>query len=177
METLPESIGGVSRREPKGAKGGISRKPNESFYEIPDERTTQHSLLLLLRVKQEDGRPMSVGTHSEHCVSQQILQWTGVTPKRVIRVNLFDTVVKVDAEVLIVAVAQQLHLIHIWEEIPVNISCMMGKKEYIMDMVHYSSEIIEQRGEVEKEIQCAWLEAHEQRETLSHLMDCVNQQA
>ena len=38
-----------------------------------------------------------------------------------------------------------------------------------------SSEMIEQKGEAEKEIQCARLEAHEQRETLSHLVDCVNQ--
>ena len=96
-----------------------------------------------------------MGTHSEHCVSQQILQWTGVTPEHVIRVNPFDTVVEVAAEVLIVAVAQQLHLIHEWEEIPVNVSCIMGKKEYIMDVVRHSSEMIKQRGEAEKEIQCA----------------------
>ena len=51
METPPESEGDVSRGEPKGAEGDISRNPNKSFYEIPDERTTQHSLLLLLRVK------------------------------------------------------------------------------------------------------------------------------
>ena len=107
METLPESEGGVSRGELKGAKGGIPRDTNESFYEIPDERTTRHSLLLLLRVKQEDGRPMPVGTHSERCVSQQILRWTGVTG-----VNPFDTVMEVAADVPIVAVAQQLHLVH-----------------------------------------------------------------
>ena len=40
METLPESEGGVSRGEPKGTEGGISRNPNKSFYEISDERTT-----------------------------------------------------------------------------------------------------------------------------------------
>ena len=117
-----------------------------------------------------------MGTHSECCVSQQILQWTGITPECVIGVNPFDTVVEVAAEVLIVAVVQHLHLICKWEEIPINISCMMGKKEYIMDMVHCSSEMIEQRGEAEKEIQHARLEARKQKETLSHLVDCVNQQ-
>ena len=34
METPPESEGGVSRGEPRGAEGGTSRNPNESFYEI-----------------------------------------------------------------------------------------------------------------------------------------------
>ena len=86
-------------------------------------------------------------------MSQQILQRTGITPECMIRVNPFDTVVEVVAEVLIVAGAQQLHLICEWEEIPVNVSCMMGKKEYIMDVLHHSSEMIEQKGETEKEIQ------------------------
>ena len=86
---------------------------------------------------------MPVGTHSERCASQQILQWTGVTPECVIRVNRFDTVVEVAADVPIVAVAQQLHLVREWEEIPMNVSCMIGKKEYIMDMVRQSSEVIE----------------------------------
>ena len=81
METPPESEGGISKGELKGAEGGIPRDTNESFYEIPDERTTQHSLLLLLRVEQEDGRPMPVGTHTEWCVSQKILQWMGITPE------------------------------------------------------------------------------------------------
>ena len=72
-----------------------------------------------------------------------------------IRVHPFDTMVEVAVEVLIVAVAQQLHLVCEWEEIPMNVSCMMGKKEYIMDMVCHSSEMIKQRGEAEKEIQCA----------------------
>ena len=81
METPPESEGGVPRGKLKGAEGGIPKDTNKSFYEIPDERTTQHSLLLLLRVEQEDGRPMPVGTHTEQCVSQKILQWTGITPE------------------------------------------------------------------------------------------------
>ena len=54
---------------------------------------------------------------------------------------------------------------------------MMGKKEYIMDLVRHSSEMIEQRGETEKEIQHTHIEAQEQRETLTHLVDRVNQQA
>ena len=177
METPPESEGGVSRGEPKGAKRSIPRDTNESFYEIPDERTTRHSLLLLLRVEQEDGRPMPVGTHTERCISQKILQRTGITHERVIRANLFDTVVEVAAEVPIVAVAQQLHLIHEWEEILVNVSCIMGKREYIMDVVCRSSEMIEQRGETEKEIQHTCVEAQEQKETSTHLVDRVNQQA
>ena len=84
---------------------------------------------------------------------------------------------EVAAEVPIVTVAQQLHLIREWEEIPVNVSCIMGKMEYIMDVVHRFSKMIEQRGETEREIQHTCMEAREQKETLTHLVDCVNQQA
>ena len=59
--------------------------------------------------------------------------------------------VEVAAEVPIVVVAQQLHLIRKWEEILVNVSCIMGKREYIMDVVCCSSEMIEQRGERERD--------------------------
>ena len=51
METPSESEGGISKGEMKGAEGDIPRDTNESFYEILDERTTRHSLLLLLRVE------------------------------------------------------------------------------------------------------------------------------
>ena len=97
---------------------------------------------------------MPVGTHTERCVSQKILQWMGITPGRVVRANLFNTVVEVATEVPIVVVAQQLHLIREWEEILVNVSCMMGKKEYIMDVVRHSSEVIKQRGETEGDSMC-----------------------
>ena len=81
--------------------------------------------------------------------------YSGLTPEHVIRVHRFDTVVEVAVEVPIVAVTQQLHLVCKWEKIPMNVSCMMGKKEYIMDVVCYSLEMIKQRGEAEKELQRA----------------------
>ena len=46
-----------------------------------------------------------------------------------------------------------------------------------MEVVHCSSEMIKQKGETEKEIQHGCIEAQEQRETLTHLVDRVNQQA
>ena len=73
-----------------------------------------------------------MGTHSERCVNLQILQWTGITPACIICMNPFDMVVEFAADIPIVAVAQQLHMIHTWEEIPVVVSCIMGKPR-----IHY----------------------------------------
>ena len=90
MDTMPSSEGGASRGESSGAVGGASQG-NESFHEIPEERIPRHELLLLLRIEQENGRPLPMGTHSKHCVNLQIVQWTGITAVRTIRMNPFDT--------------------------------------------------------------------------------------
>ena len=67
--------------------------------------------------------------------------------------NLYDTVVEVVAEIPIVAMAQHRHMIQKWEEVPVSVLYIMGKKENIMDVVHYRSETIKQRGEAERDIE------------------------
>ena len=64
------SEGGISRGEGTGAGGGPSNV-NESLHEIPEP--SRHELLLLLRVEQEDGRPLPVGTYTERCVNLQIV--------------------------------------------------------------------------------------------------------
>ena len=162
------SEGGISRGEGTGAGGGPSNV-NESLHKIPEP--SRHELLLLLRVEQEDGRPLPVGTYTERCVNLQIVHWTGIHPICSTRINPLDTVVEFAAEVPIVAVAQQLHMIREWEEVPVTVSCIMGRREYIMDVCRQKSMLIEQRGEAEKEIEKTKTETRQQKETLSQLVD------
>ena len=176
MDTSPNSEGEVSKGESRGARG-VEERLNDSFHEIPEEGTPRHELLLLLRVEQENGKPLLVGTHSERCVNLQIVQGTGITPVHIVRINPFDTVVEFAADVPIVAVAQQLHMMRTWEEVPVVISCIIGKREYIMDVCHQKSILVEQHGEAEKKIEQTRMESKRQQETLSQLVDRVNQQA
>ena len=143
METPPTSEGGASRGEVSGTGGGTTNA-NESFHEIPEP--PRHELLLLLRVEQSDGSPLPVGTYTDRCVNLQVLQWTGITPVRTTRINPLDTVVEFVADTPIVAVAQQLHMIREWEEIPVTVSCIMGRREYIMEVCRQKSILIEQTG-------------------------------
>ena len=111
METPPESEGGVWKGESNEAVGGEPRTPNDSFYEIPAGHPTLHELLLLVRVEQDDGRALLVGTHTKCCVQAIIIQRTGVTPERLVHVNPYDTVMELAADVQIVAMSQQLHSI------------------------------------------------------------------
>ena len=150
METPPNSEGAASRGEVSGTGGGTTNV-NESFHKIPEP--PRHELLLLLRVEQLDRRPLPVGTYTDCCVNLQILQWTGLIPAHTTHINPLDTVVEFAADVLIVAVAQQLHMIQEWEEVPVTVSCIMGRRDYIMEVCRQKSILIEQRVEAEKEIE------------------------
>ena len=172
MDTPPNSGGRVSR----GTRG-IGEHLDDSFHDIPEDETPIHELLLLLRVEQENGKPLPVGTHSERCVNLQIVQKTDIAPARIKRMNSYDTMVEFAADVPIVAVAQQLHMIRTWEEIPVVISSIMGKKEYILDVCRQRAILEEQHGETEKEMEQSKIESEKQQEVLNQLMDRVNQQA
>ena len=81
-----------------------------------------NELHLLMRVERDDGCPLPVGTYSEWCVFHKINRVTGVTPERVRRINVFDTVIVVAAD--ITAVARALHGVHDWEDQSVRISCI-----------------------------------------------------
>ena len=161
----------------QGVQGELFQEHNESFQEIPEEPVPHHELLLLIRIEQKDGRPLPVGTYSEHCVHLKLAQWTGVTVERVTRMNPYDTIIEVAASASVVAIAQQLHSIREWEEIPVVVACIMGKKSYIVDVCHQRTAMIEQRREAERELERTREETREQRASLAQLIDRVNQQA
>ena len=139
METPPPSVSGAS-----GSAGGTFPGNHDSFQEIPEEPVQCHELLLLVRIEQEDGRPLPVGTYFECCVHVKLAQWTGVTAERITRMNAYDTIIEVVASVSVVAIAQQLHAVREWEDIPVVVSCIMGKKNYIIDVCCQRTPMIEQ---------------------------------
>ena len=126
---------------------------------------------MLIRIEQEDGRPLPVGTYSERCVHLKLAQWTGVTAECVTRMNPYDTIIEVAASVSVVTIAQQLHSIREWEEIPVVVACIMGKKSYIVDVCRQRTAMIEQREEAERELERTREETREQRASLAQLID------
>ena len=134
--------------EPQGAEG-------ESFDSFPESVNNQsvndpplHELHLLLRVERDDGGPLPVGAYSERCVFHKVNRVTGVSPERVRRVNVFDTVIVVAADVSIMAIARALHGVHDWEDHSVRISCIMGTASYIDEVCRQRNVILEQQEEL-----------------------------
>ena len=122
----------------------------------------------------EDGRPLPVGSFTERSGARKVYNLTGVAVERVTMVTPMDALLKFAPGTLVVTIAQALHQISEWEEIPVWVTCLMGSKHYIMQLCRDRAENEEQKRVLEAEAE----KMHaEQQEKLSKLIDKVNDQA
>ena len=76
-----------------------------------------------------------------------------------------------------VTIAQALHQIDEWEDIPVWVTCLMGSEHYIMQLCRERSENEEQKRVWEAEAEKMREDQQEQKDKLSVLIDKVNDQA
>ena len=82
----------------------------------------------------EDGRPLPVGSFTERSVARRVYNSTGVVVERVTMVTPTDALIEFAPGTLVVTIAQELHQINEWEDIPVWVTCLMGNKNYIMQL-------------------------------------------
>ena len=131
---------------------GVKEESFDSFPEPTNHLQTGEAplneLRLLMHIEREDSHPLPVGTYTERCVYQKLEQLTGVTPERVRRINIFDTIVEVNADDSVVALVQALQQVRNWEDNPVRIGCILGSSTYITDVCRQRNIIIEQQAEL-----------------------------
>ena len=106
-------------------------------------------------MEREGSRPLPVDTYSERCVCQKVEKLTGVTPERIHRVNVLDTVIEFAANVSVLAIAQALHSVRSWEDNPIQISCILGRSPHITEICRQRNISIEQQSELHQ-----WKEQH-----------------
>ena len=87
-----------------------------------------------------------------------------------------DALIEFTPGMLVVAIAQVLHQINKWEDIPVWVTCLMGSKNYIMQLCRETRNE-EQKRVWEVEAEKMREDQQEQQEKLSELIDKVNDQA
>ena len=90
------------------------------------------ALTILVKMLREDGRPLLVGSFTERSVARRVYNSIGVVVERVTMVT--DALIEFAPGTLVVAIAQELHQIKEWEDIPVWVTCLMGNKNYIMQL-------------------------------------------
>ena len=125
----------------------------------------------------EDGRPLPVGSFTERSVARRVYSSTGVAVEWVTMITPTDELIESAPGMLVVAIAQVLHQINEWEDIPVWVTCLMGSKNYIMQLCRERAENEEQKRVWEAEAEKMREDQQEQQEKLSELIDKVNDQA
>ena len=135
------------------------------------------ALTILFKMLREDGRPLPVGSFTERSVARRVYNSTGVAVERVTMVTPTDALIEFAPGTLVVAIAQELHQINEWEDIPVWVTCLMGSKNYIMQLCRERAENEEQKRVCEAEAERMREDQQEQQEKLSELIDKVNDQA
>ena len=138
---------------------------------------TTPALTILFKMLREDGRPLPVGSFTERSVARRVYNSTGVAVEWVTMITPTNTLIEFTPGMLVVAIAQVLHQINEWEDIPVWVTYLMGSKNYIMQLCRERAENEEQKRVWEVEAEKMREDQQEQQEKLSELIDKVNDQA
>ena len=134
------------------------------------------ALTILFKMLREDGRPLPVGSFTERSVARRVYSSTGVAVERVTMITPTDALIEFAPGMLVVAITQVLHQINEWEDILVWVTCLMGSKNYIMQLCRERAENEEHKRVWEAEAEKRE-DQQEQQEKLSELIDKVNDQA
>ena len=132
---------------PQGAVEENSDSLPESLNQLTAGAASLNELRLLLRIEREDSHPLPVDTYSDSCVCRNIKKLTGVTPERVHRINMFDTVIDFAADVSVTTIAQTLHTVKNWEENSVKTSCILGRSPHMAEICRQRNISVEQQSE------------------------------
>ena len=113
----------------RGAEGGS----DVEFHDIPQNPSTniirsktpgmaeRTELPIILRILQENGKPLPIGSFTERSIARIVYHLTGITLERVTMVIPFDAVLESPAGCSVVRVAQELHTLKEWEDIPIYV--------------------------------------------------------
>ena len=134
------------------------------------------ALTILFKMFREDGRPLPQGSFTKRSETTRVYSSTGVAVELVTMITPTDALIEFAPGTLVIAIAQVLHQISKWEDIPVWVTCLMGSKNYIMQLCRERVENEEWKRVWEAEAEKIREDQQEQEERLSELIDKVNDQ-
>ena len=124
----------------------------------------------------EDGRPLPQGSFTKRSETTRVYSSTGVAVELVTMITPTDALIEFAPGMLVIAIDQVLHQISEWEDIPVWVTCLMGSKNYIMQLCRERVENEEWKRVWEAEAEKIREDQQEQEERLSELIDKVKDQ-
>ena len=141
------------------------------ILESPDKLNSGNTpaLTILFKMLREDGRPLPVGSFTERSVARRVYNSTGIVVEWVTMVTPTDALIEFAPGTLVVTIAQ--------EDILGWVTCLMGNKNYILQLCREQAENEERKRVWEAETDRMREDQQEQQEKLSELINKVNDQA
>ena len=109
----------------------------EEYHDIPNDNSgtpgkfktgkVRQELPILFRAVQADGSRFSVGSFTEMAVQRKIRDLTGVVADKAVMITPNDVLIEFPLGSPVNEIAQALHDIEEWEDIPVETHCMSGR--------------------------------------------------
>ena len=96
----------------------------------------ENELSMLLRVHQNNGRALPIGSFTERKISQVVQGATGVTPVALTLLGPNKVLLEFEKETSIVGVGIAMHAMSDWDEFKVRMHCIMAKRDSLINMCH-----------------------------------------
>ena len=136
-----------------------------------------HEFLILMRVVRVDGQDLPVMSFTTQAVGRRFRQSTGVVPLTVEIVSSSDAIITVSSTEIVTLLSQKVFSIKDWEDIPVEVSALVGPKDFIYRVSQERIIMAAERREMEKELERTNEMMRLQQTTLADLVDKVGSQA
>ena len=134
MSIILTNMEGQQSRGSEGSKDEYHDIPNDNLG-TPSKLNigrVRQELPLLFRAVQADGSRFPVGSFTEMSVQRKIRDVTGIMLDKAIMITPNDVLIEFPLGSPVNEMAQVLHSIEEWEDVPVEIHCMKRDKKYML---------------------------------------------
>ena len=166
----------------RGAEGG-----KDEYHDIPNDNLgtpgklkigkVRQELPILFRAERADGSRFGVGSFTEMTVQRKIRDLTGVVADKAVMITPNDVLIEFPLGSPVNEIAQVLHDIEEWEDVPVETHCMMGDKKYMMKVCRDRVEYEERKLRMQADKARRREEEMDRNDQLQQLIEQVNEQA
>ena len=106
----------------------------DAIEEAVHHNVDNNELSMLLRVKQISGRVLPTGSFTERAIARLVQRTIGVQPTSLTLLGPKEVLIDFEKSVSVVEVALVLHNLSNWDTFKVEASCLMVKREQLIEM-------------------------------------------
>ena len=96
----------------------------------------ENELSMLLRVHQNNGRALPIGSFTERKISQVVQGATGVAPTALTLLGPGEVLIEFEKEACVTEVGIKMHAMSDWDDLKVRTHCIMAKRDSLINMCH-----------------------------------------